>query len=401
MTGEILVLVRSAEEVELTRGLVSLLPQLPFKLLFGQEDLRTRFGATPLPTSCDLGRFFVESPTASLALCFSAGRELGPNANLLWLSFLRELGVPTVEIQRELLQDTDAAARESLAHEYWTWGGAQGIGALTRALAPARSTGVREDLVVISSRLDGGPYPEEERFRFVFAMLRLARETPDCTFLWRPAPSEQNTDATQYWGLLEKLAPANLVLEEHETLAQLLARSRFVIGMPATPMLDAVAAGTAGLLFEGKALPPGLGGLSGARFRDYSELRDLFGALRREPAAFALSCSLPQPSPEGLTQRLMQVALPGGAPPRGDALPLGLRYLAYYQESRGRADVSKANAALSALDKRLASLEQESERWQGQLVKALEPTGLLRRASVTHRALKLFDAVGKRALRKR
>jgi hypothetical protein len=82
-------------------------------------------------------------------------------------------------------------------------------------------------------------------------------------------------------------------------------------------------------------------------------------------------------------------------------MQIGLRYLAYYQESRGRADVGKLNSTLAALEKRIALLEQVSEKLPEQLAKTLAPGALLRRSSVTQRALKLFDAVGKRTLRKR
>ncbi|HEX6243386.1 MAG TPA: hypothetical protein VFZ61_20875, partial [Polyangiales bacterium] len=356
MSGEILILVRTIEEAELTRTLVGALPGVPFRLLFGQEELRSRFfGDTPLPTSVDLARFFVEPPTLLLALCFSGGRELGANSNLLWLSFLNEVGVPTVELQRDLLQNTAAAADDSVAREYWTWGGEHGIGAPVSVVGPTANA-CRDDVIAVSSQLSSGAYTEEERFRFVFALLRLARETPECVFLWRPLPAEINTEASQYWELLEKLAPANLVIEEHESLARLLARCRYAIGMPGTPMLDAVAAGTASLLFAGKQPQPP-GAVSGACFRDFTELRAAFGALRREPARFTLSSTLTAWSAETLAPRIARAAL-ADVPDRADALTIGLRYVAYFGEPRMRSDVGKANAALTALDKRIAALEQ-------------------------------------------
>jgi len=401
MSAEIAVFVRLPEEMELARALVTGLPQLSFKLLFGTEDLRTRFGPTQLPSSVDLGRFFVEPEAPRLALCFSGGRELGPNSNLLWLSFLNEIGVPTIEIQRELLQDTAAAASESVARHYLSWGGAHGIGDLkTVPAAPAPGL-LRDDAVVVSSRLDGGSYREEERVRFVFAVLRLARENPEHTFLWRPAASETaHSEAAPLRAVLEKLAPKNLVIEDHETFPQLLARCRFVIGMAATALLDAAALRKPGLIFVGDDRAEPLGGLSGRTFQSYAELREAWTELRRTPERFAIESSLPAFSSDAVAQRLAALALPPEPAPGPDIMPIALRYLAYYQENRGRAELGKLTGTVTALDKRISGIERQGEKLQEQLLKTFERIGVLQRSSVAYKALKLLGSVRKGALKR-
>jgi hypothetical protein len=396
MSAAILVLVRSPEEVELARALVGSLPELPFSLLFGSEDLRQRFGPLQHPSSVDLGRFFVEPQRLRLSLCFSGARELGPSSNLLWLSFLNEIGVPTVEIQRDPLQDTAQAARESTARHYLAWGGTDGIGDLKGAAGAPRAAFARDDVVIVSSRLDGDEYREEERFRFVFALLRLAREHPDHTFLWRPGPGELNsTEAATFWSLLEKLAPKNLFVEEHESLAQLLARSRCMIGMLSSAWLDAAAAHKPGLAF----VRPGqeLGPFALETFSSHAALEQAWTALEREPQRFQVRCALPRFAPEAVAQRLEALALPrerGGAV---DTLPIALRYLAYYQEGRGRAEQGKLSASLTGLEKRVGEL---GEKLHDPLRKVVERVDALQRLSVTHQALRLFGTVRKRALKR-
>ena len=396
MSAAILILVRSPEEVELARALVGSLPELPFSLLFGSEDLRTRFGPHQHPSSVDLGRFFVEQQPLRLALCFSGARELGASSNLLWLSFLNEIGVPTVEIQRDPLQDTAKAARESTARHYLAWGGTDGIGDLKTTSGAPRAPFVRDDVVVVSSRLDGEGYSEEERFRFVFLLLRLAREHPDYTFLWRPGPSEQNSaEAAGFWSLLEKLAPKNLFVEEHESLVELLARSRCMIGMLSSSCLDAAAAHKPSLVF---ARPDQeLGPFSVETFASYAALEQAWAALEREPERFRPRSALPRFVPEAMAQRLEGLALPRERRGAVDTLPIALRYLAYYQEGRARAEQSKLSASLAGLEKRVGEL---SEKLQDPLRKVAERVDALQRLSVTHQALRLFGNVRKRALKR-
>jgi hypothetical protein len=391
MIGRILVLVRAQEEVELAQALVTALPETPFLLLFGSEDLRTRFGDTVHPTSSDLSRTFVEAHSLRLAVCFSASREPGPTSNLLFLAFLNEVGVPTLEIQRDLLQDTTAAARDSLARHYLCWSdraGTAGIGNLKSVFPAAPVRHVRSDVVAVTSRLDGSAYSEEERYRFVFALLRLARETPEVTFVWRQAVIEtQLGEVAPFWTLVNKLGPSNLVLEENEALPALLARASAVLGMAGTQLLAAAAAHKPGLVFVSPAYAPSLGGLTCQTFRNYNELHEAWPRLRREPDAFTLGCSLPALHSEPLAEYLSGLAQPSSS--GADPLPIGLRYLEMYEASRARLD--------------LAKLERRSDRsaikQEEKLDAVISRIGVVQRSSMAYKALKLLGRVRKGALK--
>jgi len=185
-------------------------------------------------------------------------------------------------------------------------------------------------------------------------------------------------------------------VEEHESLAQLLARSRCMIGMLSSAWLDAAAAHKPGLVFAN----PGqeLGPFSGETFASYAALERAWSELAREPQRFHVRCALPRFSPEAMARRLEALALPrergGGAV---DTLPIALRYLAYYQEGRARAEQGKLNASLIGLEKRVGEL---GEKLQDPLRKLVERVGTLQRVSVTHQALQLLGHVRKRALKR-
>jgi hypothetical protein len=392
MIGRILVLMRAQEEIELGQALVAALPETPFLLVFGGEDLRTKFGDTPHPNSADLSLAFLEAHTLRLAVCFSGARELGPTSNLLLLSFLNEVGIPTLEIQRDLLQDTAAAARASVARHYLSWVdrvGSAGIGNLKSVLPPTPQGHVRDDVVAVTSRLDGSSYTEEERYRFVFAIMRLARETPATTFIWRQSVAEtQLSEVAPFWTLVTKLGPKNLVLEENEALPALFARASAVLGMAATPLLAAAAAHKPGLVFVSPAHAPGLGGLTCQTFRGYSELREAWPRLRREPLAFTLGNSLPALSPAQLAQHLAEIAQTGTL--AGDPLTVALHHLNHYESARTRLK----------LERLAERADQRASKHENQIEKVLERIGLLQRSSVAYKALKLFGRVRKSAFKR-
>jgi hypothetical protein len=391
MIKRILLLVRSLDEVELARALVAALPDHAFRLVFSINDLCTRFGATPHPTSIDVATVFLEAHTYRLAVCFSGGRDLGPNSNLLPLVFLNEVGVPTVEIQRDLLQDVTAAAQDSVARHYLSWSGAgntTGIGNLKSVWPPAHSDLVRDDVVAVSSRLDGDAYNEEEQHRFVLGVLRLAREHPQLTFVWRQSVAEtQLPEVAGYWTMVQRLGPRNIHLEENEGLPLLLARAGAVIGMAATPLLDAAPVHTPGLVFVSPSCPPGLGGLVARTFSDYAGLSAGFRQLREAPDAFRIGCSLPALQPSLLAEQLAQIA--AGRSLQGDVLSTAVRHLATFQEARARVDLTK----------RIVNIEQRSGRQESQQEKLVERLGVLQRSSVAYRAMQLLGRVRKGALK--
>jgi hypothetical protein len=393
MIKRILLLVRSLDEVELARAVVAALPDHAFRLVFSINDLCTRFGTTPHPTSIDVASVFLEAHTYRLALCFSGGRDLGPNSNLLPLVFLNEVGVPTVEIQRELLQDVTAAAQDSVARHYLSWNGAgntTAIGNLKSVWPPARADLVRDDVVAVSSRLDGDAYSEEEQHRFVLGIIRLARELPQLTFVWRQSVAEtQLPEVAGYWTMVQRLGPKNIHLEENESLPLLLARASAVIGMAATPLLDAASVRAPGLVFVSPSCPPGLGGLVARTFSDYAGLSAGFRQLREAPDAFRLGCSLPALQPQTLAEQLARIE--EGNSLQGDVLPTAVRYLAAFQEARARLELTK----------RITSIEQRSGRQESHQEKVVERLGAMQRSSVAYKAMQILGRVRKGSFKRK
>jgi predicted RNase H-like nuclease (RuvC/YqgF family) len=78
-----------------------------------------------------------------------------------------------------------------------------------------------------------------------------------------------------------------------------------------------------------------------------------------------------------------------------------LRYLAYMQDVRARADVGRLSPQLNALDRRVAELEKPISvlREQAENLKLRERKSAKRQLSVTQKAWKLAREVKKRAFK--
>ena len=193
MSEKILVLVKHLDELEPTRALLAALPERAFALSFSQEDLRTRFGETAHDTNTDPLHYLLSVHEISCVVCFSGAREFGPTSNYLQLSYFDEVGIPTIELQRDLLRCPERARNESAARHYLPWSGPSGTGYLKLARPTREAGALRDDVVLITSHLAHSPYSEEQRYQFAFAVMRLAREHPQLTFLWRASAAEEQS----------------------------------------------------------------------------------------------------------------------------------------------------------------------------------------------------------------
>jgi hypothetical protein len=362
MSDAILVLVRHLDDIEPARAVAVALNERPLALSFFNEDLRTRFGESSHRTSTDPFEYVLDSEQFCLVLCFAGARELGAHSNYLLLNYFEELGVPTVELQRDLLRDPEKAREQSVARHYLAWSGSEGTGYL-RAEPSARGA-VRDDVVLVTSQLANPSYSEEQRYQFAFSVMRLAREYPQLCFLWRwSAAEEQSGEAKLILAMLGSSAPQNLWLEDHEPVAALLARASSVVTMAQTALLDYAAAQKPTLVFTHGELDTHLSELSLTRFTRPDELLLAFRALRAEPSSFLVSSRIPRFRPAALGAQLMGIAAidNGNAPSRplkAERRELTLRYLAYMQDVRARADLGRLSPQVNSLERRVAEMEK-------------------------------------------
>jgi hypothetical protein len=395
MSDTILVVIKHLDDLEPARALVSALPERTFLLSFLNEDLRTRFGETAQATSTDPFEGVLNAENLGLALCFAGARELGPTSNLLLLSYFDELGVPSVELQRDLLRDPESARAETAARHYLAWSGPEAIGC-PRALPAAAANAARDDVVLVTSHLTG-PYCEEQRYQFAFAVMRLAREHPQLCLLWRAsAAEEQNGEAKQLLAMLGSSGPANLWLEENEPLDGLLARASAVITMAQSALLDYAAAQKPALVYSVSELEPRLRELSFTRFQHPDELLTGWRALRAEPASFVVKSSIPALRPDKLRAELLRIEATRALRP--ERRELVLRYLAQMQDVRARSDLGRMSGLINALERRVAEIEKQLVAQRDAAKKSAQKNGK-RPLDVAQKAWKLARAVRDRALK--
>jgi hypothetical protein len=400
MSDTVLLILKHLDDVEPARAVVAALPERKFALLFANEDLRTRFGETRHTTSTDQFEYVLNVERIALAVCFAGARELSATSNFLLLSYFDELGIATLELQRDLLRDPVAAERESTARHYLGWSGSGGTGYLKLPAEPPETPLVRDDVVLVSSQLATSTYSEEQRYQFTFALLRLAREYPQLCFLWRAsAAEEQSAEAKLVLAMLGSTAPSNVWLEDVEPVHAVLARSTAVITMAQTALLDYAAARKPAIVYVNDEADAQLSELSLMRFKTPDELLAAFGALRAEPANFVIDSRVPSFSPEALRARIERVEAERSL--KTERREPMLRYLAYMQDARARADVGRLSPQLNALDKRLAELEKPISvlREQAESLKLRERKGGKRPLTVTQKAWKIAREVKKRAFK--
>jgi hypothetical protein len=394
MSDKILLVIKHLDDLESARALVSALPERNFLLSFFNEDLRTRFGETAHATSTDPYEGVLNGESLGLVLCFAGARELGPTSNLLLLSYFDELGVPSVELQRDLLGDAEAARAQTAARHYLAWSGPEAIGCLREL--PASAGAARDDVVLVTSHLTG-PYSEEQRYQFAFAVMRLAREHPQLCFLWRgSAAEEQNGEAKQLLAMLGSSGPKNLWLEENEPLDGLLARASAVITMAQSALLDYAAVQKPTLVYSVSELEPRLRELSFTRFQYPDELVSGWRALRAEPASFLVKSAIPGLQRDKLRAELARIEATRALRP--DRRALELRYLAQLQDVRARSDLGRMSGLLNALERRVGELEKQLAAQRGAAKKAAKNNGK-NPLEVAQKAWKLARAVRDRALK--
>jgi hypothetical protein len=412
MSDAILVLVKHLDEIEPARAVATALKEQQLALSFANEDLRTRFGESAHSTSTDPFEHVLNAEQFGLVLCFQGARELGAHSNYLLLSYFDELGVPTVELQRDLLRDPKKAREQSSARHYLAWSGSEGTGYLkAEPAARALDAPVRDDVVLVTSQLANAAYSEEQRYQFAFGVMRLAREYPQLCFLWRAsAAEEQSGEAKLVLAMLGSSGPQNLWLEDNEPVDALLARASGVVTMAQTALLDYVAVQKPTLVYAPHALDARLTELSLTRFTRPSELLLAFRALRAEPSSFLVASRIPRFRPALLAAQLMRIAAinDGSVPaplcaPKAERRELTLRYLAYMQDVRARAELGRLSPQVNALEKRVAEMEKlltsMAPKASGDAAKLPGRKSEKRPLSVTQKAWKLAREVKKRAFK--
>lgn len=395
MSDSILVVIKHLDDLEPAQALVAALPEREFLLSFLNEDLRTRFGETTHETSTDPYADVLSADRVGLVLCFAGARELGLTSNLVLLSYFDEIGVPTVELQRDLLRDSELARAQTAARHYLPWSGADAVGFLrARPFAPAPGA-ARDNVVLVTSHLTG-PYGDEQRYQFAFAVMRLAREHPQLCFLWRVSASEeQSEDAKQVLAMLGSSGPKNLWLEEYEALDSLVARASAVVTMAQSALLDYAAAHKPTLVYCTKALAPRLRELSCARFQEPEELVMEWRALRSEPARFVVKSAIPNFRPDALRAQLARIEATRAL--RADRRELTMRYLGHMQDARARADLARLSGLISGQERRLAEVEKLLTAQRDAAKKGPLKNG--KPLTVAREALRLARAVRDRALK--
>jgi hypothetical protein len=407
MSRSLLVLVKHLDDLSPARALVAALPERKFVLSFASEDLRTRFGECVHEATTDPFAFVLAPERIGLVLCFSGTRDLSLSSNFLLLNYFEEIGVPTVELQRDLLRNPKRAAQDSVARHYVAWSGQDGCGYLVEqreAETQDEPEGpVRDDVVLVTSYLAGPFYSEEQRYQFAFAVMRLAREYPQLCFLWRSSPAEeQNGDARLLLAMLGSSGPTNLFLEENEPVAALLDRAGAVVTMAQTALLDYAAAKKPALIYVNGDLAAELDELHFASFTAPEELLTRFRALRSEPSSFAIESRVPRLSPDRLRATLTRIEQEWAL--KNELREVMLRYLAYMQDVRARSDVGRLSPQLNALEKRLGELEkqlvaQREKQATSERAKPADAKNGKRPLSVAQKAWKLAREVRKRALK--
>ena len=417
MSDVVLVIVRHFDELALAGRLVTALADSELLLLFRNEELRTHFGPTRHATNTDFTECLLDPPRYRLSICFSRPHKPSSSGDYLLLRFLDEIGVPCLQIQGDLLTDLDACAQLAQPARFVAWQGPSGVGCPGLPAEPVPPEFVREDVVLICSALHHDGYDDEERYRFAFSLLSLAKQLPELTFIWRESPQErQHGDAAPLLSMLRAFGPDNLFVEEHEPFEELASRCHAAIAMASTSLLELAARAKPALVFAG-ALEPRLTSRVRARlFHGPNDLWEAFSELLRAPSAFRIEHTFRPLDPQRLREVVEDTA-------RKDAIASGWKatatsYLSLFQEARRQNELSRLQSGLSALDRRFSTLEQglidadkgrsESERslsriearsagleeqlqkLDKRLDKLLERVGTLQRSTLAYKTRKLF-----------
>lgn len=424
-----LVLMRHPHEVESARALLAALPDLPCRLLFANEELRTQLGPTEHESSTDLASCLVDPAPVGSVICFSAAREVGRHSNLLFLSFFDEVGIPSVELQSDLLADPDRLRMHSAASRFVAWGGEDGVGYLRSVCAREPDPVRRDGLVLVSSALDHSAYTDQERHHFAFALLRLAREQRDRTFVWCLTRREQQESAAApLLEMVRSLGGPNVFVEEFEPAASVAARAGAVITMASTALLDFAALSRPTLVFAGSNAARLASSVRSHTFETPAELCRAFASLSQRPSDFVPEIALPPLDARRLREILSELAAQRRLSSAWN--PIAMRYLAMWQDSRLQGEVQRLHKALGELDRRfgaldtrltaqdqralsehkraeavaqrLAELEQQAKtneqggkRLEARIDKLLERVGALQRSTLAYKARKALKRLQK------
>lgn len=371
----ILVIVRQADDVELARALVDAISgDFSVYLLFALEELRDRYGEPRCPHGVDSLVCMLNPQHFSLVISFWGARDPNPASNALLLSFFNEVGVPTLEIQHEWLQESvidpvglsaDAAGSTSsptlprgyAAQRYLSWEGADGIGYLKSELNRERYSFQREDLILVSSQLESPAYGDKQRYQFAIAVLKLAAERPELQFVWPVRPIELgHAEAKLVLGMIEEHALSNLTLDRSETLEAWLPRCRLGISTPSTALLEYELAGKPVIIHLGADLELARVRFAAQGFYNYFDLARAFRRAFDAPAEFLVETGVGRLNRERLREKIGQALRTGEL--ASDWLPTALRYIAYMREGRSaRIEIGKVAGAVAGLDRKLASID--------------------------------------------
>lgn len=266
--------------------------EFEFFFLLAHPGLADVLGETRHPHGFDVQACMLNPERFGLFISFDGLRAGGAGTASSWLvSYFDEIGIQSIEIQRELFQEgCYPLARESqrsgafhhpvqgtvlwhyAAQTVLEWGGPNGIG-YPYATAQGYQLPVRNDLVCVTSSLDHPLVTEKDRYTFAIAIVRAAKAHPELSFCWVVRGEEQRHEsALPMLAMVADAALPNLWLESRESAQAVIGRARLGIAMPSTALLDHQRESKAVLLFDGPLFAALAGTTRAAPFSNHFEL---------------------------------------------------------------------------------------------------------------------------------
>jgi hypothetical protein len=383
----ILVSVRSETEASLARALVhALQDSFEFFVLFASAPLARTHGAKFPRSGCDAALCALNARNFELLIVFSGRLTAEDLPNLQWISFLHELGIATLEIQHRFLQFDELQPFEigHAARHVLRWGGEHGIGYLKSEVNGPPTLAKDHVLFVPSPRL-----PEEERYKFAIAALKLAASSPELRFVWSVHPSERHLRSKGAPGasseevtepvstMIADYHLPNLSVERNEPAENLVPGCLMGISCLSTVLLDLHRHGKPAVVYRSFTSSEAGSSLRAQTFSSTAELIEAVRKLRQTPSEYQLHVEM-----EPLNRSRLADAVRGaaqGSTPRDDWQPMAIAFAS--RSTAAEVQVEPPNLELERLSKELTRL---SER-----------ITVLQRSTLAYKAKKLATRLGK------
>lgn len=379
-------------------------------LLFRTEDLRRRFGESAFPSTIDARTCALQAQHFAALVSFAPSTVECSAEDLLLFGAFDALGVPTVQVQYTLLQRgvTPTSPEELSPHfsarRVITWSGPTGVGYLHSPDEFVQEP-KRLDQVAVLSAFDCELASEEDKFRFVIAIAKLATAHHETTFVWAVRPEEREHPVGRR--CLEMLdgygdVIRNLALEEIEPAERAVRRCGAAVAMLSTGVLDLDRWAIPTLLYTSDYVPAEVVKLPARTFRSYRDAEALWPELRRSPLDFRLSLGVEPFDVAGLRTVLAQAM----ELPRLPAARNALEQLAWHELMQTKAalaelagNTKRLEAKITKLEETNAGMGRELPRVNGRVGKlaarvehVADRIGQLQRSTLAYKAKKLITS---------